>query len=190
MEPRKELLEEAIKITTGDRNVQYGDPNADFNTTALLWSSYLERVMARQGYEVHIDLASHDIAVMMILLKVSRLGWSPDHKDNWLDIAGYAACGYHCVASTQSPHVVPEVINVEYNSEYFTFIYNKAPQLKIHMGNTLVKEFVEADPQKRARIFDELGVTNVLFAIAFIKWVGLIPEDDTTMSILNWLRAS
>jgi hypothetical protein len=32
---------------------------------------------------------------MMALLKVARLAHSPSHRDSWLDIAGYAACGHH-----------------------------------------------------------------------------------------------
>ena len=36
------------------------------------------------------------IANMMILLKVARLKSSPSHKDSWVDVAGYAACGAEC----------------------------------------------------------------------------------------------
>ena len=32
-------------------------------------------------------------AAMLILVKVARLSSSPWHRDNWVDIAGYAACG-------------------------------------------------------------------------------------------------
>lgn len=37
----------------------------------------------------------------MILLKVSRLTWTPDKEDTWADIAGYAACGWDCVAEDE-----------------------------------------------------------------------------------------
>lgn len=80
---RRELLEETIHTISRDRNASYGDPDQDFARTANLWSEYL-------GHEIK----PHDVAVMMILLKVSRLSWNPDHKDSWLDIAGYAACGF------------------------------------------------------------------------------------------------
>lgn len=80
---RRELLQEATSIITKDRNNSYGDPDQDFARIAELWTTYL-------GYEVK----PHDVAVMMILLKVSRLSWNPSHKDSWLDIAGYAGCGY------------------------------------------------------------------------------------------------
>lgn len=96
---RGELLTEAERIVNGARNVQYGDPNADFQCTADLWNLYIGRVTARQheGNTWALPvLAPADVAVMMILLKVSRIGWSPEKADHWLDIAGYAACGYDC----------------------------------------------------------------------------------------------
>lgn len=94
---RAELLQRAESIINGDRNVQYGDPNADFNCTAQLWDTYLDRVYARQkSDDQFVGITGQDVAIMMILLKVSRIGWSPDKADHWLDIAGYAACGYDC----------------------------------------------------------------------------------------------
>jgi hypothetical protein len=36
--------------------------------------------------------------MMMILLKMARLQHRPDFYDSWLDIAGYAACGYDVAA--------------------------------------------------------------------------------------------
>jgi len=34
-------------------------------------------------------------------LKVSRLSWRPDNPDSWVDIAGYAACGFECMISEE-----------------------------------------------------------------------------------------
>jgi 5'(3')-deoxyribonucleotidase len=81
--PRAELLDEAKNLIVGDRNVQYGPPTKDFERTAALWSAY-------KG----VEFSAHDVAVMMILLKTSRLAWSPEKRDHWADIAGYAGCGY------------------------------------------------------------------------------------------------
>jgi hypothetical protein len=33
---------------------------------------------------------------MLALLKIARLKNSPNHRDSWVDIAGYAACGAEC----------------------------------------------------------------------------------------------
>lgn len=112
MNQRKKLLDLAETLVNGDRNRQYGDPNSDFFKTAQLWETYLNGVAERQNVEVTEvlgDLASplpiliepHDVAVLMILLKVSRLTWTPDKEDTWADIAGYAACGWDCVAEDE-----------------------------------------------------------------------------------------
>ena len=41
-----------------------------------------------------IPVALHDVAAMMALLKVARIRHSPDKRDSWCDLAGYAACGF------------------------------------------------------------------------------------------------
>lgn len=88
---RGSLLRNAEMIVDGDRNVQYGDPNQDFQRTADMWSAYLGKT-----------IFAHDVAAMMIMLKVSRIRWSPDKYDSWLDVAGYAACGWDCVSPKES----------------------------------------------------------------------------------------
>lgn len=79
---RQETLEEALKIVTKDRNSQYGDPEKNFETIADLWATYTGQTFT-----------PYDVAVMMILVKVSRIVTSPQVLDHWVDIAGYAACG-------------------------------------------------------------------------------------------------
>jgi hypothetical protein len=88
-ERRSELLREAESLVNGDRNVAYGDPSHDFRRTASLWSTYLGA-----------DISPHDVAAMMALLKISRIRWSPHRRDSWVDLAGYAACGWGCVAES------------------------------------------------------------------------------------------
>lgn len=84
-----------MELVDGDRNVDYGDPYDDFETTASLWHFYLSRIAERRK-GLFID--AHDVAAMMIMLKVSRLSWTPGKRDHWADIAGYAACGWDCVS--------------------------------------------------------------------------------------------
>lgn len=84
---RTALLRTAETLVNGDRNNSYGPPNQDFTRTAQLWTTYLDG-------RTHLE--AHDVAVMMILLKISRLAWTPDTEDSWIDIAGYAACGWDC----------------------------------------------------------------------------------------------
>ena len=91
MNIRTHTLQTAESLINGDRNNQYGPPTQDFERTAQLWSTYLE-----QHLEEGRSLRGHDVAAMMILLKLSRISWSPEREDNWIDIAGYAACGNEC----------------------------------------------------------------------------------------------
>jgi hypothetical protein len=86
--PRKHLLDTAESLVNGDRNVQYGDPNEDFKRIAKMWSILL-------GVEVKPE----QVAMCMIAMKLSRLVWTPGKEDSWVDIAGYAACGWDVVSS-------------------------------------------------------------------------------------------
>jgi len=89
---RTEVLQEADNLVNGDRNVDYGDPIDDFRKTAKMWDIYLKSVYENRSY-----LLPHDVAALMSMLKLSRIAWSPEHRDNWVDLAGYAACGWDCV---------------------------------------------------------------------------------------------
>lgn len=85
---RERILEEAIKIVTQDRNQDYGDPEDNFRDIAEFWNIFL----SSRG-KINMFLTPSDVAAMMVLMKVSRIKTSPDKKDHWIDIAGYAACG-------------------------------------------------------------------------------------------------
>lgn len=94
---RRRILYTADSYVNGDRNVQYGDPSKDFAQTAAYWTTYLESVGWRRG-EPHdeVGLRPHDVGIMQALLKISRLAWSPDKEDHYVDLAGYAACAADC----------------------------------------------------------------------------------------------
>lgn len=90
---RKELLSKAIEITEGARQEHYGSPEDNFKRIAEYWQTYLNQTQLEgQG----VKLFSHDVAIMMVLMKVARLAADFLHDDSWLDIAGYAACGSQC----------------------------------------------------------------------------------------------
>lgn len=80
---RQEILDEAARIVSTDRNQDYGDPEDNFRMIGNLWSAYLGGT----------TILPHDVAVMMILMKVARVTTSPSKPDHWVDMAGYAACG-------------------------------------------------------------------------------------------------
>lgn len=80
---RKTILDAAEKCVCRDRQDTYGRPEDSFNAIADLWTAYLDA-----GREI----TPVDVANMMILLKVGRAKENPKHQDNWVDMAGYAAC--------------------------------------------------------------------------------------------------
>ena len=59
--------------------------------TATLWQTYLSSRCVPPDDAICIE--PEDVAIMMALLKISRLAATPDHLDGWIDIAGYAALG-------------------------------------------------------------------------------------------------
>lgn len=96
---RGELLDEAKKLIEGDRNNQYGPPTQDFQRTA--------EILTALGF-AHVNasgnvtgLSAYHTALIMMTLKLSRISWQPEKRDSWLDTAGYAGCGWECVASEQ-----------------------------------------------------------------------------------------
>lgn len=97
--PREQMLRQAIKLTAGDRNKTYGPPYQNMKQTAELFNAYLRnRPLARLGQE----LDAHDMAVFMILAKISRIAKTPNHEDSWTDIAAYAGIGHEC-AGQETP---------------------------------------------------------------------------------------
>lgn len=83
---RESILDQAKQIVMQDRNLDYGSPEDNFRDIAELWTTYTET-----------KFDPHDVAVMMVLVKISRLKTSPSKEDHWVDIAGYAACGAQAV---------------------------------------------------------------------------------------------
>jgi hypothetical protein len=85
---RTEMLAEASRLVSGDRNAQYGEPHQDFQRTADM--------MSAMGFRAPGDktLEAHHVALLLACVKMSRLVWSPGKRDSWVDLAGYAACGY------------------------------------------------------------------------------------------------
>lgn len=80
---RADILATASEYVTKDRAATHGDAEDNFRRIAELWNAYL-------GVD---DITTIDVAVMLALLKVARIRSNPTHADNWIDIAGYAACG-------------------------------------------------------------------------------------------------
>lgn len=90
-DPRAEVLEAAAGCVLANRQAVYGPPEMNFATIAGMWDVYL--AARKQG-----PLQAHDVAAMMVLMKMARLAVTPEHRDSWVDGAGYSACGARCAA--------------------------------------------------------------------------------------------
>jgi hypothetical protein len=79
---RATILSEASQAVTTDRAATHGAVEDNFSTLAAIWS-------VRLGVQV----SAVQVAIMMVDLKTVRAWGNPSHHDNWIDVAGYAACG-------------------------------------------------------------------------------------------------
>lgn len=79
---RTHILETANEYVARDRAATHGDAEDSFGKLAAIWG-------ARLGVHIRPD----QVAIMMLDLKTVRAWDNPKHQDNWIDMAGYAACG-------------------------------------------------------------------------------------------------
>lgn len=75
------ILEEALRITSGDRQQAYGSALAD----ARRWAQISSAVTG-------LDLRPEHFPLVMLAVKLSRTSQAPEgfHRDSIVDIAGYA----------------------------------------------------------------------------------------------------
>lgn len=81
MTDRRMVLRQAEEAVSRSREADHGAPEDSFRRIAGLWAAYLGHA-----------LTGHDVAMLMVLLKVARAQDNPTHVDSLVDIAGYAAC--------------------------------------------------------------------------------------------------
>lgn len=79
---RGAILDAARDAVTRDRAATHGAVESSFAHLAAVWS-------IRLG----VTVTPAQVALMLVDLKVTRAWGNPGHADNWVDIAGYAACG-------------------------------------------------------------------------------------------------
>jgi Domain of unknown function (DUF6378) len=75
----RDVCSRAADLVGGDRAHQYGSARSLHARIAALWSVHL-------GHSI----TPHDVALMMLLLKVSRAAGGTFNADNYVDAAGYA----------------------------------------------------------------------------------------------------
>lgn len=89
---RAAILDAARQAVMVDRAATHGAVERSFGTIADLWS-------ARLG----VAITAAQVAIMLIDLKTVRAWGNPAHADNWVDMAGYAACGGEIAAQVARP---------------------------------------------------------------------------------------
>ena len=77
---RGEILDEANRLTHGDRDKNYGTPYINHKRIADIWTVILG-----------IEVTPSQVALCMAGVKIARLVESPDHLDSFIDLAAYAA---------------------------------------------------------------------------------------------------
>lgn len=91
---RAEVLQTAESLVNGDRADTYGSPQDSFGRVAALWNAMgfgVQRMV--DGKYGPQPVTATDVALALTQLKVSRVISSPEHKDSWIDAAGYIALG-------------------------------------------------------------------------------------------------
>lgn len=77
---RKDILDEAIRLTYADRNKNYGTPQKNHERIAAIWSVVLDT-----------EVTPSQVALCMVGVKLARLVQTPDHEDSFVDGAAYMA---------------------------------------------------------------------------------------------------
>ncbi len=81
---RENIIKHVEKCIMNDRQNTYGTPEDNFQKITDYWNTYLNIK------DDTFKLTKQDVAIMMVLLKVARMGTSPNHLDNFVDAAGYS----------------------------------------------------------------------------------------------------
>jgi hypothetical protein len=86
----------AAKLVGGDRAETHGDKEENFGKTAVLWNAWL----AIRGGPQPID--AHDVGVLLMLAKLARTQGGRYNPDDYVDMAGYAACAGEVAATVRN----------------------------------------------------------------------------------------
>jgi len=80
----EDILEEALRITSGERQSSHGDFTTSLENIAKVWSVLLDK-----------QIDGRTVANLMIAFKTVRASMS-QKRDDWVDMAGYARGGSLC----------------------------------------------------------------------------------------------
>ena len=84
---KEEILAKANELISKDRNETHGDAFKNHAEIAEFWNTFLDSKLRPMA-----NITAQDVAIMMILLKVSRSTQGEKFNiDNFIDMVGYAA---------------------------------------------------------------------------------------------------
>lgn len=163
---RKDILDAAEKIVTGERQQTYGQPEDNFVTIAQMWEAYLG-----------VPISAMDVSMMMVLLKVARVSGRSDLTtiDNFIDICGYAACGgevAHREGRTRDSHkeeseediLKKRIAEMDVTTIINNIRHSRETEVRI-AGSNPKKENTEThtcdDPSKKVSVQDQDTLVNV-----------------------------
>jgi hypothetical protein len=86
---KEDVCDVAKRLTSYDRQLDYGSPIEDFTKQARMWSVIL-----------NTNVTPQQIAMCMIAVKLCRMTNSPRHRDSAIDVVGYARCLDLCNQAT------------------------------------------------------------------------------------------
>ena len=89
----------AADFVKGDREHTHGDKLANHRAIACIWNGYFKA----NGLDV--EVSAHDVALMMVLLKVARTLNGAFNVDDYIDIAGYAGVAGEVMQRGGANHV-------------------------------------------------------------------------------------
>jgi hypothetical protein len=77
---REEILQEALRLTSTDRQKNYGEPFINHKRIADIWTVLLG-----------VEVTPSQVALCMVGVKLARLVETPTHMDSFVDMAAYAS---------------------------------------------------------------------------------------------------
>ena len=84
---KEEILAEASRIISKDRNLSHRDAFQNHAEIAEFWNIYLDKKLQPMA-----NITAEDVALMMVLMKISRnTQGKKNNMDNFIDMCGYAA---------------------------------------------------------------------------------------------------
>ena len=83
----KYIAETAAVLVAGDRDRVHGTKVKNHENIAEMWNGFL-----RVRRDPAAPLSAEDVALMMCCLKIARTQHGTFNADDYIDLAGYAAC--------------------------------------------------------------------------------------------------